>query len=147
MTGAIAWERSGPSLVGTKTFEELEEVTSPESAADVLGPMFVGTDREQCVMLLLDSKHRVRAMHLVSVGSVDHTFMSPREILREALLAGASAIVLGHNHPSGDPTPSRDDELVTKRIVQAGELVGIDVLDHMVFGEDCWVSLARRGSL
>lgn len=124
---------------------ERPQITSPESAADLLVPELTARDRERCVALLLDTKHRVLSLATVSIGSVDHTFMGPREIMRDALLANAAAIVLGHNHPSGDPQPSRDDEAVTGRIVRAGEVVGLDVLDHLVVGGDRWVSLARRG--
>ncbi len=81
----------------------------------------------------------------MSIGAVDHTFMSPREVFRDALVANASALVLAHNHPSGDPEPSRDDEALTRRLVAAGEMVGVDVLDHLVVGGTRWVSLARRG--
>lgn len=125
--------------------DERPQVTSPEAAADLLVPEIGGHDRERCVALLLDTKHRLLTLATVSIGSVDHTFMSPREIMRDGLLANASAIVLGHNHPSGDPEPSRDDEVVTGRIVRAGEVVGVDILDHLVVGGDRWVSLARRG--
>ncbi len=121
------------------------EVTSPEAAADVLVPRLVGADRERCIAALLDTKHRLRTVVTVSIGSLDHTFMSPREVFRDALLANAAAVVLAHNHPSGDPEPSRDDELVTRRLVRAGELVGVEVLDHLVVGGCRWVSLARRG--
>ena len=126
---------------------EREELVSPETAAAVLVPRFAGADRERCVAALLDTKHRVLRVVVVSVGSLDHTFMSPREVFRDALLANAAAIVLAHNHPSGDPEPSRDDELVTRRLVRAGELVGVDVLDHLVVAGDRWVSLARRGAV
>ncbi len=121
------------------------EVTSPEAAARVLVPGLAGADRERCLALLLDTKHRLIDTMLVSVGSIDHTFMAPREVFRDALLANAAALVLGHNHPSGDPEPSRDDEKVTRRLVRAGELVGVEVLDHLVVGGERWVSLARRG--
>lgn len=127
--------------------EERLEITSPEAAADILVPMMQGLDREHCITLNLDTKHRLIAATTVSIGSVDHTFMSPREIFRDALLHGASAVVLAHNHPSGDAEPSRDDELVTKRVSSAGELLGIEVLDHVVIGHQRWVSLARRGVL
>ncbi len=127
--------------------DERPAVGRPEDAAELLIPQLTGRDRERCVAALLDTKHRHLATVTVSIGSVDHTFMSPREILRDALLANASAIVLAHNHPSGDPTPSRDDELVSRRLVQAGEVVGVEVLDHLVVGGDRWVSLARRGAL
>jgi DNA repair protein RadC len=121
------------------------EVTSPEAAAEVLVPRFAGADRERCVVALLDTKHRLLEVVTVSVGSLDHTFMAPREVFRDALLANAAALVLAHNHPSGDPEPSRDDQQVTQRLVRAGELVGIEVLDHLVIGGLRWVSLARRG--
>lgn len=120
-------------------------VTSPEAAAALVVPTLCLADRERCVALLLDTKHRLIEQVVVSVGSLDHTFMSPREVFRDALLANSAALVLAHNHPSGDPSPSRDDELVTRRLVRAGELVGVEVLDHLVVGGERWVSLARRG--
>lgn len=120
-------------------------ITSPEQAAEVLLPGFVDADRERCLVALTDTKHRLLEVVTVSVGSIDHTFMSPREVFRDALLANAAALVLAHNHPSGDPEPSRDDELVTRRLVRAGGLVGVEVLDHLVVGLPRWVSLARRG--
>ncbi|MDQ3932557.1 MAG: hypothetical protein M3252_06960 [Actinomycetota bacterium] len=148
----------GPSPVGCtrcaaesiRTFllpdiAERSQIACPEDAAGLLVPELVGRDRERCVSALLDTKHRLVAVATVSVGSVDHTFMSPREVLRDALLANASALVLAHNHPSGDPQPSRDDELVTARLVHAGEIVGVAVLDHLVIGGSRWVSMARAG--
>ncbi len=120
-------------------------LTSPEAAAEVLVAALAGADRERCLAALLDTKHRLLEVATVSVGSIDHTFMSPREVFRDALLANAAALVLAHNHPSGDPEPSRDDELVTRRLVRAGELIGVEVLDHLVVGGRRWVSLARRG--
>ena len=119
-------------------------VTSPEAAAALLLPLLEGADRERCVALLLDTRHRLIETRTVSIGSIDHTFMSPREVVRDALLANASAVVLGHNHPSGDPEPSVDDEAVTRRIDAAGEQLGVRLLDHLVIG-DGWTSLARRG--
>jgi DNA repair protein RadC len=127
--------------------EHRPQITSPEEAADIFVPLLCGLDRENCVTLNLDTKHRLVATTTVSIGSADHTFMSPREVFRDALLHGAAAIVVAHNHPSGDPEPSRDDELITRRLGQAGELVGVDVLDHLVIGHDRWASLARRGIL
>lgn len=117
----------------------------PEAVAGLVVPLLGAADREHCVAVMLDTKHRVLEAITVSVGSLDHTFMSPREILRDALLANAAAVVVAHNHPSGDPEPSRDDERVTRRIVEAGRVVGVEVLDHLVVGGGTWVSLARRG--
>ena len=127
--------------------EDRALVTSPEGAAGVLVPLLAGRDRERCVAVLLDTRHRVLETVTVSVGSIDHTFMSPREVFRDALLGNAAALVLGHNHPSGDATPSRDDERVTRRLGEAAELIGVDLLDHLVVGDGRWTSLARRGVL
>jgi DNA repair protein RadC len=120
-------------------------LTSPEAAAELLVPRLAAADRERCLSAVVDTKHRLLAVVTVSVGSLDRTFMSPREVFRDALLHNAAALVLAHNHPSGDPEPSRDDEQVTRRLVRAGELVGVQLLDHLVVGGRRWISLARRG--
>lgn len=122
-------------------------IDSPEAAGKQVVPLLARADREHCVVLLLDTKHRLLEAATVSVGSIDHTFMSPREVFRDALFANAAAVVLAHNHPSGDAQPSRDDVLVTRRIQKAGQLVGVDVLDHLVVGGERWVSIARTESL
>lgn len=122
-------------------------VASPEAAAEVLVPLVGFRDRERCVAAFLDTRHRLLGTATVSIGSIDHTFMAPREVFRDALLANASALVLAHNHPSGDPEPSRDDEAVTRRLARAGEMLGVDLLDHLVVGGHGWTSLARRGVL
>jgi DNA repair protein RadC len=99
------------------------------------------------LLVALDTKHRLIAVSTVSVGTADHTFMGPREIFRDALLAGATAIFLAHNHPSGDATPSADDRQITRRLAQAGSVLGVDVLDHLIIGDPDWTSLARKGVL
>ena len=106
-----------------------------------------GQDRERCVLVSLDTRNRVLAIDTVSLGSADHTFMAPREIYRDALLRGAVSIVLAHNHPSGDPTPSAADRAVTRRLASVGPTVGIPLVDHLVIGDSGYVSLARRGWL
>ena len=117
----------------------------PDEVASFLVPLIGGADREHCLAVLLDTKHRVLRTVTVSIGSIDHTFMTPHGIFRDALLGNAAAVILAHNHPSGDPEPSRDDERVTRRLVDAGRLLGVEVLDHLVVGGGSWVSLARRG--
>lgn len=140
----IASEGSGLSLAPPSS---RPQVTSPEAAHGIIAPIVKGLDREACILVALDTKHRLISHHLVSLGSVDHTFMGPREIFRIALLASASAIFLAHNHPSGDPTPSSDDRSVTRRLAQAGTTMGVPVLDHLVIGDPDWTSLARLGVL
>lgn len=121
------------------------QVNRPEDAAALVVPMLAARDREHCVLVALDTRHRLLAVTTSSVGTVDHTFMSPREIFRDALAAGASALFLAHNHPSGDPAPSPDDRLVTRRLAQAGATLGIELLDHLIVGDPDWVSLAALG--
>jgi DNA repair protein RadC len=145
-TATMAWERTGPALFGMEQAPTRVDVTSPELAAEAFGDLLYDLDREACVMLHLDTRHRLLGREVLSLGSIDHTFMAPREILRRALLANANAIVLAHNHPSGDPEPSQDDLAVTTRIDKACDLVGITLLDHLVYGNGRWTSLARRGA-
>lgn len=121
------------------------QLATPDDAAVVLAPLLRGHDRELCVLAALDTKHRLLAVDTVSVGTADHTFMGPREIYRDALLAGASAVVVAHNHPSADATPSADDRQVTRRLAQAGATLGVELLDHLVIGDPDWASLARLG--
>lgn len=127
--------------------ESRPQVGTPEAAAQLLEPFLVGHDREHCYQLALDTKHRLLSVIQVSIGQAEHTFIAPREVYRDAVLAGASAIAIGHNHLSGDPEPSADDIRLTRRLAQAGETLGISVLDHLVIGSHDWVSLARRGQL
>ncbi len=122
-------------------------VDSPEAAARLLGDQLHGLDREHCLLVGLDTRHRCLGIVTVSIGSVDHTFMSPREIYRDAIALGASAVLVAHNHPSGDPEPSTDDVAVTRRLVASGELLGIDLVDHLVVADHGWTSMARRGQL
>lgn len=123
-------------------------ITSPEAGATQFMELGMATaDVEECWALMLTTRHRLIEAVMVSRGSIDHTFMSPREVYRAALGHNAAAVVLGHNHPSGDPNPSRDDERVTRRLSEAGELIGVDLLDHIVIGSNGWTSLARRGAV
>ena len=122
-----------------------QRIESPEAAAEVVVPALANMDREAALLMTLTTKHAVIATHIVSVGSIDHTFMTPREILRLALLDNAAAIIVAHNHPSGDGGESDDDRTVTRRINQAAEMVGVDLLDHIVVAGYGWTSLARKG--
>ena len=98
-------------------------------------------------VLCLTTKHRAIAYHEVSRGTLDATLVHPREVFKGALLANAAAIIVGHNHPSGDCTPSPDDIALTQRLVSAGELLGIPVLDHVIIGDGRYISLKEAGRL
>ncbi len=119
----------------------------PRDVAAYLTPRFGGGAVERFGVVLLDTKHRVVKATVLSVGTLDASLVHPREVFREAATAGAAAVVLFHNHPSGDPTPSRDDMALTSRLVEAGELMGIAVLDHVVLGESRYFSFKESGRL
>lgn len=101
-----------------------------------------GSGQESFFVLLLDGRHRILGLRVVSTGSLDSAPVHPREVFAAAIREGAAAMVVAHNHPSGDPTPSVQDRLVTERLKQVGELVGIEVLDHVVVGRDRFYSFA-----
>ncbi len=101
-----------------------------------------GSGRESFFALLLDGRHRILGLRVVSTGSLESAPVHPREVFGPAIREGAAAMVVAHNHPSGDPTPSVEDRMVTERLKQVGELVGIEVLDHVVVGQDRFYSFA-----
>lgn len=101
----------------------------------LLRPYFRDLDREHFVILLLDSRHRPSGMNVVSVGTLDMSVVHPRETFKVAILASAAAIILAHNHPTGETSPSREDLELTRRLIDAGRMLGIPVLDHLIFGE------------
>ena len=123
------------------------QVTSPEDAHALVADHLRDRDREHCLLVALDVRHRLLGVRTVSIGTIEHTFMSPREIYRDALLQGASAIFLAHNHPSGDADPSPEDRAVTRRLARAGATLGVELLDHLVLGDPAWTSMARAGLL
>jgi DNA repair protein RadC len=102
----------------------------------------VPSERESFCVLMLDSRHRTVAFHVASIGTLNSAPIAPASIFRPALAVGAHSIVLAHNHPSGDCTPSPEDRRVTDRLTQAGELLGITVLDHVVIGADRYFAFA-----
>jgi DNA repair protein RadC len=121
------------------------QVTTPRSVAELLLPQYGNRAVEQFGVVLLDTKHRVLRTTIVSVGTLDASIVHPREIFREAAAAGAAALVLFHNHPSGDPEPSTDDVRLTKRLIAAGVLMGIDVIDHVILADVRYCSLREKG--
>jgi DNA repair protein RadC len=93
----------------------------------------------------LDGKNRIACVDCVSVGSLNQSIVHPREVFKTALISNAAALVLIHNHPSGDPSPSSEDIAITRRLKEAGDLLGIKVVDHVIVGTDGMVSLLERG--
>jgi DNA repair protein RadC len=126
---------------------ERVRIMSAHDAAQLLVPVYGSRPVEEFGVILLDTKHRVLRITLLSVGTLDASIVHPREVFREAASGGAAAVVVFHNHPSGDPTPSGDDVALTRRLITAGELMGITVLDHVIVAENAFFSLRERGCL
>ncbi len=125
----------------------LELVEGPDDAARLLGTLLSDLGQEGIAVLLLGARHQVLRLQLVALGSLNAAGVEPREIFRGAIGAGAAAIVLAHNHPSGSPEPSRDDFRLTRRLAACGETLGVTLLDHLVLGDGSYVSLRERGAL
>jgi DNA repair protein RadC len=106
-----------------------------QQAAELLRQYLGAVDREYFVVILLDRKNTPIGINTVSIGSLTASVVHMREVFKPAILANAAAILCGHNHPSGDPAPSREDQALTQRLVDAGKLLGITVLDHIVLGD------------
>lgn len=117
---------------------------SPRQVYELLEARLQGLERETFLALLLDGKHRLRRVVPVSAGTLTTSLVHPREVFRAAIREASAAVIVAHNHPSGDPEPSREDLEVTRRLRAAGELLGVPLLDHVVFGEHAYVSLRER---
>ena len=123
-----------------------KQVKSPQDAADVLREYLKGADREHFVALHLNAKLVIVGIETVSVGILDASLVHPREVFKAAILNNAASIIVGHNHPSGYPTYSSDDVGVTRRLVEAGKILGIPVEDHVIIGEgNRYCSLREEG--
>ena len=131
----------------TRAPAERSQFVNARDIAAYLLPQFGSRPVEQFGVMLLDTKLRLLKTALVSVGTLDASLVHPREVFRAAAVAGAAAVVLFHNHPSGDPTPSRDDVGLTARLVAAGEVMGIDVVDHLVLADTKYCSFKETGRL
>lgn len=119
-------------------------VNSPESIKDYFVEKYRYEDREFFETLLFDTKNQLIGIQEISIGDLSRSLVSPREVYKFAVRRSAESIIFVHNHPSGNPEPSKDDVLVTKRLIDAGNILGITVLDHIIIGYDNYVSLKRE---
>lgn len=124
-----------------------DPIREPRAVHTLVHPLVRDLDREHFYCLHLSTRHTVLEIDLVSVGSLSASIVHPREVFRRAIERGAASIILAHNHPSGDPSPSEDDQEITRRLRDVGELVGIPVLDHIVIGNGDFVSFREQGFL
>lgn len=126
-------------------YYENKKVRSPQDSAEIFRNFIGNADREMFVVMCLNTKNEVTSLTVAHIGSLNASVVHPREVFKTAILSNSFAIAVCHNHPSGNPTPSPEDISVTQRLVQAGQIIGIEVLDHIVLGDDKHVSLAELG--
>ena len=133
--------------LSTRAAQKLEKIEGPEDVARYASPLLRFEQKEHFLVMLLDVRNRVLAMPTISIGSLTASVAHPREIFRETIRYSAANMILIHNHPSGDPTPSREDIQITKQMMKAGEIMGIPVLDHIIIAGDGFLSLKEADCL
>ncbi|OYD08591.1 RadC family protein [Paludifilum halophilum] len=127
--------------------DERAAIRSPRDAADYVMDELRYLSQEHFICLFLNTKNRVIDKRCIFVGSLNASVVHPREVFREAIRRSSAGVVCVHNHPSGDPTPSREDIHVTQRLFEAGQIVGVDLLDHIIIGDQRFYSMKEKGIL
>lgn len=136
----------GKRLVSTSP-EVRPVIRCPGDVAHLIMEEMRYLDREHFRALCLNTKNQVLSIELISIGSLNSSLVHPRELFKTAIKKSAASLILVHNHPSGDPTPSQDDINVTRRLIEVGKLIGIEVLDHVVIGEGSFISLKEKAMI
>lgn len=145
--GLVIGRRVRIALVRDGDSEYAQKIRGGVDVFRLLKDELIGADRERFLVLLLDNRYRVLAIEEVAVGSVSQALVHPREVYKSAVLANATALICVHNHPSGDPAPSDEDRSVTRRLKEAGDLLGIALLDHVIIGSETYHSFKEAGEL
>ncbi|AKB11929.1 DNA replication and repair protein RadC [Methanosarcina thermophila] len=125
--------------------EPKRKICSPKDVYVLMYPKMREQKKEKFITLCLDTKNQVLKEEVVSIGSLNASIVHPREVFKSALMESSASVIIVHNHPSGDPSPSREDIMVTEKLVEGGKLLGIDVLDHIIIGDGRYVSLKDEG--
>ncbi|NEY18577.1 DNA repair protein RadC [Bacillus ginsengihumi] len=120
-------------------------VMSPKDGYELMQLFLSDKDREHFIVASLDTKNQPVSINVCHIGSLNASVVHPREVMKSAILSNAASIIVGHNHPSGVPEPSKEDIEVTKRLAEAGKIIGIDVLDHIIVGDESFISLKEKG--
>lgn len=136
---SIKMVRESSILYGIRRIQE------PKDAVE-LGKRFLEElDREQLLVCCLDAKNQPTALNVVSVGNLNSSLVHPREVFKPAILSNSASIILFHNHPTGDPTPSKEDTNITERLKECGNILGIKLIDHIIIGDNSYCSLKEKG--
>lgn len=117
-------------------YDKRPKIGSMSDVVEVVKPLIADANKEFFVALFLNTKNGVLKQEVISIGSLNANIVHPREVFRTACMISASSIIVAHNHPSGDPTPSKEDIDLTKKLVEAGKMMGIELLDHVIIGHD-----------
>jgi DNA repair protein RadC len=120
-------------------------ITTPKDGAELAKKYIAEDDREVFLVIVLNTKNKVNAIHRCHVGSLNSSIVHPREVFKAAILNNGASIIVSHQHPSGDTNPSHEDIMVTKRLVDAGKIIGIEVLDHIIVSNESYYSLKENG--
>lgn len=135
-------------MVKESSFQYLaRQILSPNDAYEMIKEQLEGLDREQFIIACLNTKNEPTNITVVSVGTLNKAIVHPREVFKTAILSNASSIMAFHNHPSGDTTPSQHDIELTQRLYEAGNLLGIKLVDHLIIGDGTFTSLKEQGYL
>lgn len=120
-------------------------VDRPETAAELIQKMIGDSDRENLVLVCLDMKNKPTSVQVISTGSLNASIVHPREVFKSVLLSNAACFIIGHNHPSGDLTPSPEDIDITERLIQVGEVIGVPMIDHVIVSDNDFLSMRKSG--
>lgn len=121
------------------------KISSPSDAIELFKKFLYESDREQFIVCCMDTKNQPTSINVVSVGTLNSSLVHPREVFKSAILGNSSSIIVAHNHPSGDPSPSKEDIDITERLKEAGKIIGINILDHIIIGDNRHISLKEKG--
>lgn len=122
-----------------------KKIGTPGDAAEIIKNFIGDRDREHSVVITLDTKNQITSISINSIGSLNSAIMHPREIFKTAVLHNSASIIIGHNHPSGDCTPSQEDINISHRICESGKVLGIELIDHIIVGDINYISLKEKG--
>lgn len=120
-------------------------VRSPKDGYQLMKLFLEDKDREHFIVASLDTKNQPVSINVCHIGSLNASIVHPREVMKSAILSNAASIIVGHNHPSGNSEPSKEDIEVTRRLAEAGKIIGIDVIDHIIVGDETYISLKEKG--
>lgn len=122
-------------------------ISSPNDSAELFRTFIQDCDREHMILCCMDTKNQPTSISVISIGSLNSAIVHPRELYKVAILSNSASIIIAHNHPSGDISPSHEDIVLTNRIDEAGKIIGIKLLDHVIIGKDAYFSFKEDGML